>query len=163
MDKLIIKTIEGVNGEYDFDIVTMLTEGHAESLTSREGHRIKVMTGLRAGELTDAVSAGDSDVLLAIAAVVLTRNGKQYNDDALWDAPMGAFTFELADRDVEDDAGPPATKLDDGETPPTVELGSNGGESSRPSAAPLPASRPRPTGIRNSPTAATSPLETSET
>src|SRR5574338_1117675 len=96
-DKLIVSSInDAIDGEHPCDILGMLTVGHPESLTNRELHRIKVMTGILAGDLFDAINNSDMDASVALAAVILTRSNKTYQDDWLWDAPMGAgITFEI--------------------------------------------------------------------
>jgi hypothetical protein len=140
-DRLIVTGLgKPLDGEYEFDIAGMLTVGHPQSLTSREGHRIKVMSGVRAGELEDALAAGDNDVLVAIGAIVLTRNGKRVVDDRLWDAPMGSLAFDIAARDEqEDEESPP-------EEAPTTGPSESGGASSSPTSDSPQASDQSPTG-----------------
>lgn len=154
-DKLIVTGLGRLDGEYDCDLTAMLTLDHPQALTNREMHRIKTMSGVTAGRLADALSDGDSDVLLALAAIVLARHGKRFDEDTLWDAPMGSgVTFHIADREEEEDLSPPAS------TPP-----SDGGESSSSETAALRASGPSPTGSPSSAmpsTAPDSPQETSE-
>ena len=107
-DTLIVKGIPGLDGEYPCNLTDMALEGLPESLTNREGHRVKVMSGVRAGELLEALNAGDNDVFLAFAAIILTRNGKRFDEGVLWDAPMGVgVTFDIAPRtEGEDDEDP---------------------------------------------------------
>jgi hypothetical protein len=107
-DKLIVTGVgASVDGEYDCDIIGMLVPGNPETLTNAEGRRIKLMTGLRAGELEEALLSDDNDLTVAVAAVVLARHGKTVDEKKLWDAPMGAgLTFHVAKR--EEDAGPPS-------------------------------------------------------
>lgn len=101
MDKLIITGLGSLDGTIDFDIEELLA-----NLTNREIHRIKTMSGVRLGELMDALGAGDNDVLIALAAILLAQRGKRFDEDQLWDAPAGSgIAFDLADR--EGDAGPP--------------------------------------------------------
>lgn len=111
MDKLIVKGLgRPVDGEYEFDFSSMLGVGTPDALTNREGHRIKLMSGVRAGELEDALMAGDNDVMVAFAAIVLARNGKTVDEDLLWDAPMGAgLSFELGEREGVPPAEPAET------------------------------------------------------
>lgn len=122
-DKLIVKGLRGLDGEYEFDRNDLLG-----SMTNRELHRIKLMAGVRAGEIQDALAAGDNDVLVALAAILLTQRGKLVDEDVLWDAPAGAgliWEFE----ESEADAGPPAIPA---ETPETEQPNTNGGESGNP-------------------------------
>lgn len=93
MNKLTIEGVPGIDGEYEFE--------DFDTFTNRELHRIKKLTGLRAGEFEEAFAAGDNDMLVALAVVVLERNEKQVVDDLLWNAPAGAFSFDLTD-DAED-------------------------------------------------------------
>jgi len=113
-DKLIVRGIPGLNGEYECDIAAMLDFGGPGALTNREGHQIKVMSGTRAGELDEELRRGDNDTMLALAAIVLTRHGKDVDADQLWDAPMGAgVDWEIAKRG---DDGPPAQTETPGES-----------------------------------------------
>lgn len=99
IDKLVVKGLAHLDGEYEFDLYELLGIGTATSLTNRELHRIKVMTGIRAGELLDSLAAGDNDVVVALAAVILTRRGKTFDENRLWDAQAdAALSFEIADR-----------------------------------------------------------------
>lgn len=111
MDKLIVKGLPPLDGEYPCDVVGMMIVGHPEALTNREAHRVKQMTGLRAGELLDAFEAGDNDITVAFAAVVLGRNRRTFDDGTLWDAPVGSgIRFEFGNREdeeVADEALPP--------------------------------------------------------
>lgn len=110
-DKLIVAGLNGLDGEYDFSLISLLTIGSPDALTGREVHNLKVMTGIRMGELEDALSAGDNDVMLGLAAIVMRRHGRTFADDQVWDAPIGSFGFELAA--VEDDAVPPPQPNDE--------------------------------------------------
>ena len=150
--KLVITDIhEGINGEYPCDLIGMLTIGHPDSLTNRELHRIKVMTGLVASRLFDAINEGDMDAELGIAAVVLDRNGREFQEDWLWDAPMGsAMKFETkADKEEE---LPPAN--DAPVNTPTGASEKSGGVSSEPKSE-TPPKDPSGTGSRPSVTSAT--------
>lgn len=63
---------------------------------------IKNVSGVRAGELNEALEAGDSDVMVALAVIALIRAGAvrfeqaRKTADILLDAPLGAITV-LAD------------------------------------------------------------------
>lgn len=132
-DKLIVKGIhESIDGEHPCDILGMLTVGHEESMTNRELHKIKVMTGILAGDLMDAINKSDMDASVALTAVILDRHGKSYQEDWLWDAPMGAgLTFEIRQakeqENIPEAGGVPKST-------PTVEPESSGGGPSVPSA-----------------------------
>lgn len=90
-DKVVIsKELSPYDGEYEFELGELLG-----TLTNRELHRIKILTGLRAGEIGEAFTAEDSDVLLALTVVILERKGQTVVDDLLWDAPLGAIKLVL--------------------------------------------------------------------
>lgn len=57
----------GLDGEYPLDI---------DTLTNREYHEIKRVSGVRAGELNESLFAGDLDVVVALALIAMKRNGK---------------------------------------------------------------------------------------
>ena len=108
-DKLIVKGIhDAIDGEHPCDVIGMITVGHPNSLTNRELHRIKTMTGIVASDLFDSIFGGDMDASVAMAAVILDRNGKVFQDDWLWDAPMGsAITFDINGSKAKDEDIPP--------------------------------------------------------
>lgn len=114
MDKLVVTGLgRRLDGEYEFDLSGLLGVGTPDSLTNRELHRIKVMSGVRAGELEDALVAFDNDVLVALAAVVLTRHGKVVDEEKLWDAPAGSgLRLEIGERDEDDPPVVPAETPD---------------------------------------------------
>src|SRR5262245_15027266 len=98
MDKLIISGIPQLDGAFEFDLVRLLSLGDSQSLTNRELHRVKTLTGIRGGEIGEAFAAGDTDVTIALAVVVLTRHGRRFDEDVLWDAPAGsAIKIELGE------------------------------------------------------------------
>ncbi len=96
MDKLVIEGIQPYDGTYEFSL---------DGFTNRELHRIKKLTGLRAGEFEDAFGALDNDMVVALAVVILERSGVTVRDDILWDAEAGGIRLEF-EGVVED--GPPA-------------------------------------------------------
>ncbi len=125
MAKLIIEQVPGADGEYSFDF-------DERGFTNGELHLIKTQTGVRAGEIEDAFSAGDNDLMVALALIVLKRNAKLIPAEALWDAPAGCLTFEMPD--AEDDAVPPLKGLDSssdgsGSSEPSGADSANGGGS----------------------------------
>ena len=86
-DTITIEGVPGYNGEYPLDITYF---------TNRELHLIKKVSGVRAGELTEAFNAGDNDLMVAVAAIAIQRHThKDVNVDALWDAEAGKFTFNM--------------------------------------------------------------------
>jgi hypothetical protein len=159
MDKLIVKGVsKQLDGEYGFDLTKLISPGDAEYLTYREWHKVKAISGVRAGELQDAFVSGDTDLNVALAVVVLERAGKRVDVDLIWDAPgTSEIRFVLGDRDGEEDGEslPPTSE------PPVSEeserLSTSGGGSSRPTLV-SPATDPSRTG---DPGTATLPQATS--
>lgn len=143
-DKLVVSGVhEEINGEHKCDILGMLTIGHHESLTNRELHRIKLMTGLLAPELFEGIQKGDMDASVGLAAVILERNGKPFVEDWLWDAPMGSgITFDI--KAAEEDELPPPN--DAPMSTPVSASETSGGVSSAPDSPKDPENAPSPTG-----------------
>ncbi len=93
------------DGSYDMDM--------SVPLNGRELHVIKELSGVRLGEIDDALAAGDYDLLISFAAISLTRAGKIKKEqtlrvarDVLMEAASGEILVE-GDDEVEDDAVPP--------------------------------------------------------
>jgi hypothetical protein len=87
--------IEGIppwDGVYELDLTYF---------TNRELHQIKVVSDVRAGELSSEFARGNNDLVVAVAAIALKRNGKEVPIDELWDAPVGKIVLE-DDAEVED-------------------------------------------------------------
>lgn len=144
-DKLVLAGVhENIDGEHDCDIIGMLTVGHPNSLTNRELHRIKLLTGLKAPQLFEGIQEGDTDATVGLASVVLTRNGKTYQDDWLWDAPMGASLQFLIKAAEDDDELPPPSGSP--VNTPTGDAETNGGVSSEPGSGESPQNDPSGTG-----------------
>lgn len=115
MDKIVITGIPPYDGEYPF-------EGN---YTMRELHTIKRLANVRAGELMDALEAGDSDIVVAAALIALQRAGKNPDENDIWDAQMGAIQL-VAGEEPDDPANP--TTLERPDDP----NGSSGGSSEPP-------------------------------
>lgn len=75
-----------------------------DTLTNREYHEIKRISGCRASELNDALKAVDLDVVVAFGLIALRRAGKGVPEaeDTLFDAEGG--NIRLIE---DDDADPP--------------------------------------------------------
>jgi len=88
-----------------------------ERYTYREMGRIKTLTGIRAGEIEDALLAWDTDVVLAIAQIAAERAGDSIPVDALEELEFGAIRVEM-----EEDPTPAASEAaeDAGDAPPTT-------------------------------------------
>ena len=169
VDILRVKGLGGIDGDYPFNLSGLVTIGDPDCMTNREGHRLKEMTGITAGSLVDALSSGDSDALLGIAVIVLARRGKRFDENVLWDAPIGAGFEFIADPqreldEQEDEQGPPdlPQSAPGSSAPSETQPPSGGGSSSQPSDGPH-GSDPSPTGGPTSDTSSTSDLPTSAT
>lgn len=81
------------------------------NLTNRELHRIKEISGIRAGELIEALEANDRAAFVGFAVVMLARHGKTVHPDDLWDGDSASIRIVLGD-EVEEDAGPPTVPPD---------------------------------------------------
>lgn len=76
------------------DTINVLVHGHefgiSPPFTNRELHLIKQIAGVRAGELFDAMEAGDNDLVVALAHLAIKRAGRnQPTLDMLWDMAPG--------------------------------------------------------------------------
>lgn len=162
LDKVIVKGLGKLDGEYECDIVGMLVQDNPETMTNREGHRVKLMSGVRAGEYEEALERGDNDFFLALGAIVLARRGKRFDEDVLWDAPMGSgVTLQIADRESDDDppSAPESGAGSSSPTEPSTTPGGSGGETTSEN----PDSPPSDIGTPPSDTSSTSDPETSAT
>lgn len=86
--------VEGVppfDGSYPFD---------ASKFNGRELHAIKEISGVRAGELGEALAAGDYDLVVAFTVVVLRRAGLAVHPDQILEADIGSITVDLDDEAV---------------------------------------------------------------
>ena len=140
--KLIIEDVAPpIDGEYELDLETFV-----QSLKNKDLRRIKLMTGVRAGELQDALQSGDNDVMVALVAIFLERENKVFPEDVLWEAQAGAVRFEqveVADaspppisdsRNASSSSGAGSAETDSGvPTPVTLTPVSSGDPSSEPS------------------------------
>lgn len=94
-----------VDGEYDLDL--------SDQFTGHELHLIKQISGVRVGEIGDAMVAGDYDLIIALTKIAIQRSGKTVDVDVLLQAKVGAITFEPSEQEQadaeEEDALPPAS------------------------------------------------------
>jgi hypothetical protein len=91
-----------LDGEYDCQI---------NDLTNRELHQVRLLSGIAPAGILGGLVSGDAGLLVSLAAIILERNGKHVDVDALWDAPGGSsIVFDVSDvtQDSEGDDGPPA-------------------------------------------------------
>jgi hypothetical protein len=136
-DTLVVQGFGSLDGDYRFDLLAFIREGDPDALTYREWHRIKTVSGVRAGEFIEAWDAGDLSLQLAVALVVLGRKGKNVTESDLWDAPGSSTIRYVIDWDArketaeaDDDDPPVSGPLADGESGSDT---TNGGKSLRPS------------------------------
>jgi hypothetical protein len=102
--KFVVKDIgPTIDGEYDFD---------AGTLTYRDFRTIKRISGIRRGEIEDALIADDTDAVLALAIVTLQHHGKVVDEEMLLDNTLG--TVQLVLEAPEPD--PPLLSPADGES-----------------------------------------------
>jgi hypothetical protein len=74
--------------------------------TNRELHILKQVAGVRAGELFDALSVGDNDVIVALAHIAVLRSPQNRPTlDELWDLPAGEIAIDMPD-EADAEAGP---------------------------------------------------------
>ena len=116
MPKIVITDIAGLDGEYDLDM----------SFTHRDFHTIKQVAGVRANEVTEALEAGDVDIIVAMAEIALRRAGKVHTLDQLWDSEAGGIVLNVEDLEEETEAhpSPPRPEPDDEPRPSSETSGS---------------------------------------
>jgi hypothetical protein len=132
-----------VDGAYDCDLTALLVDVTSpDALRVREAELVKRVSGAYGYGVAEAFLAGDWSVQMAVALVVLARNGVTVSEKQAWDATVGAFAFRLDDT-------PPVGQGDDvpadppqGATTPSE----NGGGSGDPTSEPNPETPPGPTG-----------------
>lgn len=88
------------DGDYPFDF--------DKPFTMRELHILKRISGARAGELSEAFAAGDSDVLLAVAVIAVRRTRPDWEafEAIAWEAEAGLLELVFPEDDADD---PPST------------------------------------------------------
>jgi hypothetical protein len=108
--KITITGIPPYDGEYEVDFAR---------LTSRDLHDVKRISGHMPLDIEDAADRGDTDLGVAFAVVALKKHGFQrINEDALWDAELGAIRVDMSDSDeAEGDAVPPPSETVTPSTP----------------------------------------------
>lgn len=82
-----------------------------ESYTYREMGLIKRLAGLRSGEITDALKAGDTDLIVALTIIAMRREGAEVSEDDLLDMDVSAISFDGGD---EPEAESPGDAADGG-------------------------------------------------
>lgn len=99
MDKFVVTGIPAFNGDYPVDI---------SSFTMRELQIIKRMSGVRAGELSEAFSAGDTTLILAVAVIAVRRSGKNWEvfEQIAWESDLDCIAFVSEDEEAADKPDP---------------------------------------------------------
>ena len=85
---IIITDCSPWDGRYEFDDF---------SFTNRELYEIKQLSGIRAGELIEALEANDTAAYVGVALAVLKRHGLRLEAEDLWNAKVGSISLELGD------------------------------------------------------------------
>lgn len=110
--------IEGVpphDGEYDLDIAR---------LKGSDLHLIKEISGVRVNELQEALEAGDYDLVVAMAVIVLRRAGRTVEPAEIMEAEIGALTVDFGDDAVEEERPLASTPTPNGQ-PNSTDVGPN--------------------------------------
>lgn len=82
-------------------IVNGRSYGVPESYTYREMGLIKRLSGLRSGEITDALRAGDTDLIVALAIIAMRREGSDVTEDEMLDMDVSAIDFDAGEPEPE--------------------------------------------------------------
>lgn len=147
-DRLFVTGFGDLDGEYPFDLIALISDGHPEAFTYEEWHLIKLESKVRAGEFIEAWDAGDTSLQMVVAVVLLTRKGKRVAPSDFWKAPSTTSLRFTIDMDAhlatgESDALPPPQEPLANEA--TGSPVTSGGASSRPTLV-SPETDPSPTG-----------------
>ena len=84
-----------------------------DGFTGDELHEIKKISGVRAGELSEAITAGDYDLVVAFAVIALRRAGVTVDPAQIMAATVGSITV-IPDEEVEP-VRPPASAATSGD------------------------------------------------
>jgi hypothetical protein len=77
--------------------------------TNDELHALKKLTGIRAGEIGEALDALDNDLCVAFAHLALEREGKTHSLRKLWAATTGSIKLDVVDEEGDEDVPPEKT------------------------------------------------------
>jgi hypothetical protein len=91
-----------------------------DTITFREARTIKKLTGLRLGEYEDAFEVVDADLMVALAAVALTREDRGADVDSLFELGIDKIRFDFTEEGI--DLPPPVE--------PSPENGASAGDGS---------------------------------
>lgn len=102
-------TISGVHPAIDGEAILDFNE----AFDGDELHLIKQHAGVRVGEIGEAMTAGDYDLIVALAKIAFDRAGRDIPLDRLMKAKVGAIQFEATSEekaaDEEEAQLPPAS------------------------------------------------------
>lgn len=150
MPKIIIRDLAPLDGEYEFEM---------SRFKGTDLRIIKQIAGVRGNELEEALQAGDYDLVIAFAAIALSRAGKTVTPEQLLEADVGSITIDYSDDTEEVEERPPVSLSPSGNESSPGDTGKQS-ESTVPSGSPsngtgdpLP-SLPSPTGPLGSETSA---------
>lgn len=119
MDMLRIEGVSRrVDGEYPCDIRELLDPSSDESLTIAEWYSVQRLSEIRPNEALEAFVYGDVRLRVALAVVIVARDGGKVDADAFQGKRPAAIRYELEQRgesETEGDEGDPPTT--EGETP----------------------------------------------
>jgi hypothetical protein len=145
-----ITGISGFNGDYPLDL-------EEEFLGNDELHELKKETGIRGGEITEALDAGDNDLLVMLAVFAVRRSGKTISPSVVWKAKVGGIEFIVDEEEEGEESLPPPSEPDEPKN--GLETAESSGATSELPADPSPVTQLR-TGIPSSDTSADSDPET---
>jgi hypothetical protein len=147
-DRIVIEGMPRFNGEYPVDLTD-------RPFTMREFHLIKKISGARAGELIDAMAAGDTDVIVALAVIALIRNQKIGKEqalpvsEALLESDIGSIVY-LGDEEAEP-VPPPSETGEPGSSEPSSPTSNGSGDAPSATIPPSTGTPVSPTGSPASP------------
>ena len=124
MAKLKIDGVPGLDGEYELI--------RSSEFTMAEWHLVREVSGVRGGELEDALEAEDMGAYVAVAMVAMMRAGKTRRlCELLWGAKPAAFEFVAGEKKPEEaEERPPASPTASGSESSPSEPTSNGSSES---------------------------------
>lgn len=90
-----------------------------ESLTFREARMMKDITGLKMGAMVEAFEQMDTDVIVALALIAISRQDGTVNADALYDLPITSVELVLPEAEKAESTDPLAKSESSGKASKT--------------------------------------------